>query len=117
MKKILLCDDDGDITTLMQIIISAMKISFSSSNRITDITGLVLMEKPDLILMDLWIPDIGGKEAVRELKANEQTTQIPVLLFSATDKLEEICAEVGADGCIKKPFDVKDFKLRVKEYL
>ncbi|MEM9855714.1 MAG: response regulator [Bacteroidota bacterium] len=117
MKKILLCDDDGDISTLMQLIVSSMDLKFASVQKITDIVKLVNEEKPDLILMDLWIPDIGGEQAVKDIKADEGIKKIPVLLFSATDKLDEICEQIGADGCIKKPFDVSEFKTMVNTFL
>lgn len=117
MKKILLCDDDRDITSLMKIIIEGMDIEFACYNRIVNVIELVRKEKPDLILMDLWIPDIGGEQAIEELKANEDTKDIPAIIFSASDKIEQICDEIGADGCIRKPFDLKSFKVQIKEWL
>ncbi|MGB3467220.1 MAG: response regulator [Cyclobacteriaceae bacterium] len=117
MKKILLCDDDRDITSLMKIIIEGMDIEFACYNRIIDIISLVRNEKPNLILMDLWIPDIGGEKAIEELKTTEDTKDIPAILFSASDKIEQICDEIGADGCIRKPFDLKFFKNHIKELL
>jgi len=117
MKKILLCDDDMDITTLMSIIVKSMNYDFSSANEINEIADLVISESPDLILMDLWIPQIGGQEAVIALKADERVENIPVLLFSANDQLPEIAEKVGANGYIRKPFDVQNFKNKVLEYL
>lgn len=117
MKKILLCDDEEDIIALIRIIITSMDIEFVAKNKINNVIPMVNEVKPDLILMDLWIPDIGGKEAVKILKNEKSTADIPILLFSATDKLELICEEVGANNFIRKPFDVKDFKKKIETYL
>ena len=117
MKKILLCDDDGDIVTLMQIIIKGMGYQFASVERINDVKSLVEQENPDLVLMDLWIPDIGGEQAVKILKENNSTKDIPVLLFSASEKLVERATEIGADGCIQKPFDVRFLKDKIASML
>ncbi len=116
-NKILLCDDDRDISTLIEIITEPMNIDLSIADTIEDIESLVLMEAPNLILMDLSVPVIGGEEAVRKLKNNLQTKEIPILLFSASDDLEDICQKVGADGCIKKPFNVEQLRSVFREYL
>lgn len=117
MKKILQCDDDQDITTLMNIIVESMGYDFVSVNEVRDIEALVINEKPDLVLMDLWIPQIGGEKAIMKLKSNPLTKDVPVYLFSASDKIHEVCEKIKADGCIQKPFDVKDFKKKLSEML
>jgi len=117
MKKILLCDDDLDIATLMSIIVKSLKYEFAKVNEIKEITDLIEQEKPDLILMDLWIPEIGGEEAVKLIKADSRTKDIPVLLFSANDQLPEIAEKVGADGFIRKPFDIAVFKDTIAPFL
>lgn len=60
--------------------------------------------------MDLWIPEMGGEHAVNLLKGNADTKDIPILLFSANDAIQEISDRLKADGYISKPFDIHAFK-------
>ena len=66
--------------------------------------------KPNLIIMDLWIPEIGGEKAVTMIKENSATRHIPVLLFSANAEIKEVCKKINADGYIEKPFNINTFK-------
>lgn len=117
-KKILLCDDDGDIRTLMQIIIQSFpEAEFITVPKINDIIQLCMEVKPTLVLMDLWIPNIGGEKAVLDMKAHHATKNIPVIFFSASDNLEDLCKSTGADGFVNKPFDVMEFKGLLKNYI
>jgi CheY-like chemotaxis protein len=75
------------------------------------------MFKPNLILMNLWIPEIGGEKAISIIKENPATTHIPVLVFSANTDIIEICKKINADGYIKKPFDIHSLKATIEQNL
>lgn len=62
--------------------------------------------KPDIILVDLWIPVIGGEKAITLIKSNTLTQFIPVFIFSANADIDKICACTKANGNISKPFHV-----------
>lgn len=64
--------------------------------------------------MDLWIPVMGGDRALKLMKQNEATRQIPVVLFSAHDSIEEVSKSLNANGYLKKPFTV-DALLQIVE--
>ena len=70
---------------------------------------------PDIILMDLWIPEIGGEQAIHLMKNNKETQHIPAVLFSANAEIEEICRRSNANGFLKKPFDVSALKKIIEE--
>lgn len=74
---------------------------------------------PDLVLLDLMLPDIPGTEVCRQLRADERTREIPVVM--ATAKGEEIDRvvgfEVGADDYVAKPFSVRELTLRIRAIL
>ena len=72
--------------------------------------------QPDLILMDLWIPEIGGEKAIETIKQNEATKNIQVLIFSANADIKDICKKVNADGYVEKPFTVNTFIETIKKY-
>ena len=72
--------------------------------------------QPHLILMDLWIPDIGGEKAIEIIKQNEATKNITVLIFSANADIKDICKKVNADGYVEKPFTINTFIETVKKF-
>jgi len=75
-------------------------------------TGLV----PDLVLLDLMLPDISGIEVCRQLKMNEKTRAVPVLMLTAKgEEIDRVVGfEVGADDYVVKPFSVRELLLRVR---
>lgn len=105
-KKILVCDDDKDIADVTSIILKEDGFTVKTLSTCDTIFEDIEDFMPDLILMDLRIPKKGGEATTRELKANEKTKDIPVLIFSANHKAVKIAEEVGADGFIGKPFDI-----------
>lgn len=74
---------------------------------------------PDLVILDLMLPDISGTEVCRRLKQSEQTRQIPVLMLTAkSDAVDRVVGfELGTDDYVTKPFSVRELGLRVKAIL
>lgn len=107
---ILIFDDEKDILELCTLILGSRGYTVhtcSHSNQVLEMTGSVL---PDLILMDNLIPDIGGIEATRQLKAHSKFRHIPVVYFSANHDISHLAASAGADAYIAKPFDIIDLE-------
>jgi two-component system cell cycle response regulator DivK len=106
MSKVLIFDDDRDILELCSVILQKKGhepvIETNSKNVISRINETA----PDVILMDIWIPGIGGEEAIQLIKDNPSTKHIPVILFSANNNIEIIAKEANADYYLKKPFDI-----------
>ncbi len=106
MQRIVICEDQPDISLLLQLIFrkkgyeSIVIDELTSVRQITD-------EQPDLILMDLKMPGISGIEAVKQLKENNETAAIPVVLVSGNAELQSIAEDLGVDYLLK-PFEVKD---------
>jgi two-component system phosphate regulon response regulator PhoB len=74
---------------------------------------------PDLVLLDLMLPDIPGTEVCRQLRASERTRTVPVIMLTARgDELDRVVGfEVGADDYVTKPFSVRELMLRVRAIL
>ena len=72
---------------------------------------------PDVILMDLWIPTAGGEKALKLIRGNPVSKNIPVLLFSANDEIKKISKRANANGYIQKPFDVDFFKTEIEKWI
>lgn len=109
-KCVLIYDDNHEILFLCKILLNKGPYRVETLTRCENVIDDIALIKPDLILMDLWIPEIGGEEAVVLIKKNPATRDVPVLLFSANDKIAEICDKTNADGYIAKPFDIHTFK-------
>ncbi|MTI23224.1 response regulator [Fulvivirga sp. RKSG066] len=107
-SKVLICDDEKDILQVVKIVLEKEGYEVATESAVINAVELVEKHRPDLILMDIWIPEIGGSKAVKQLKSNPETAKVPVLLFSANNKIENIAEDSGADGYICKPFDVQD---------
>ncbi len=109
-KKILVVDDEPDIVQVV-----SFRLRNAGYDVVTALSGrkgldLVESERPDLILLDLRLPDIEGYDICEKLKNDEKYKSIPVVLLTASiisgsvKKLESS----GADDCILKPFDYED---------
>jgi two-component system, cell cycle response regulator DivK len=79
---------------------------------------LVFEHRPDLVLMDIQLPDIDGIEALRRVRADERFASVPVLALTAQamDGDRERFLAAGFDGYLSKPVDIADFVATVKRY-
>ncbi len=119
MMKILVIEDDADIAELIQFNLE------QAQYRVTVCTngkaGLAKAQEiiPDLVVLDLMLPDMGGLEICRELKGDEETKRIPVLMLTAkSEEIDRIVGfEVGADDYLTKPFSPRELALRIKAIL
>jgi two-component system cell cycle response regulator DivK len=106
MPKVLIFDDDTDLLEVCSLILSARNFEVVVKERCTEILNDVDEHNPDVILMDNWIPDIGGVKATRLLKNSDTHRHIPVIFFSANNNVSDLAAEAGADYSLQKPFDI-----------
>lgn len=105
-KNILIYDDEEEILFLCKAILKKYGFNVETFLTCDNVISEIDSFHPDVILMDLWIPEIGGAKTVEIIKRNEKTRKIPVLLFSANADIKEICHKVNANGYIKKPFSL-----------
>ena len=107
MKKcILVFDDDQEILEVCRIILEQQNYLVVSRLVCEDIIEDIREVQPDIVLLDLWIPFIGGEKAVKIIKGNESTRHIPVILFSANAEIERVFERTNADGFLEKPFEI-----------
>ena len=108
MKKILIIDDDEVFTKTLQDFLPKEK--YTTFHAIDGVSGLSLVEKemPDLIILDLLMPKMGGMEFLDELRKKKINKQIPILVSSQLSKIEDISKaivagmDVGVKGYIIK---------------
>ena len=115
-KNILIYDDDEEILLLCKAILSKYDFVVDTLSKCENVLSDIQTFKPDVILVDLWIPLIGGEKAIEIIKKNEATKNIPVLIFSANADIKEIYKEVNAEGYVEKTFAISNFIETIKRY-
>ncbi|MEO9004827.1 MAG: response regulator [Ginsengibacter sp.] len=105
-RTILIFDDDQEILSVCRVILEKQNFHVEIRTYCDNIIEDTITTQPALILMDLWIPVIGGENAIMLLKNNSTTQHIPVILFSANTDIAKISKTVKANGFLRKPFDI-----------
>lgn len=116
-KKILIFDDDTVILEVVSLILEDAGHEVIISETSHDILDKVAQHKPDVILMDNWIPNIGGVEATKLLKSHAEFRTIPVIYVTANSDISALAQEAQADDYIAKPFNLDDLENKVNQYL
>jgi len=119
MKTILIIEDEKDIVDLIEYHLK--QAGFSLMKAYDGASGLEMAkkEKPDLIILDLMLPEMEGKDVCRALKSNPLTQSIPILMLTAkAEEIDRIIGfELGADDYVTKPFSPRELVLRIKAIL
>lgn len=108
VKKILYAEDEPDVQTIVQISVWSMsdyEIKICDNGRL--LLDCVEEYNPDLILLDVMMPEMDGPTTLKNLQANEKTKDIPVIFITAKAQAHEVklFEETGVIGVITKPFD------------
>lgn len=118
-EKILIVDDEKDIVRMLDYNLKKEGYRVISAYDGEDAIDLAHREHPDLILLDLMLPGMGGLEVCKSLKKEEKTSAIPIIMLTAktqeTDKI--VGLELGADDYMTKPFSPKELIARIKAVL
>lgn len=109
-KRVLILDDDLDILQICTIVLKKKGFEVATLNNSNQVLEQVRALRPDVILMDNWIPGPGGIEATRTLKMNSDTQDIPVIFFSANSNVTQLAQEARADYFLQKPFDISELE-------
>ncbi|MCX8116412.1 MAG: response regulator transcription factor [Desulfobacterota bacterium] len=119
MNPILVVEDDPDIARLVEYQFRQAGFPIATAPDGTTALEQVKRSKPPLIILDLMLPDMDGKEICRAMKANPSTRSIPILILTAkAEEVDRIVGfELGADDYVTKPFSPKELVLRVKAIL
>lgn len=118
-EKILVIDDEMNIVELLKynLVANGYKVSYSLNGK----EGLSLAQeiKPDLILLDIMLPEMDGFDVCKEMKKSRDMQGIPIIMLTAKgDEFDKILGlELGADDYITKPFSVRELLARIKVVL
>ena len=118
-EKILIIDDDVDTLRLVGLMLQRQGYEISAASNGSQGLAKALEERPDLILLDVMMPDMDGYEVARRLRKNPVTLTVPILMFTAKTQLDDKVAgfEVGADDYLTKPTHPTELQAHVRALL
>jgi len=118
-SKILVVEDDHDIAQLLAITMRKAGFEVAVAENGSDALTLIRRHPPDLLILDLLLPDIDGFEVCKEMKREPRTAAVPVLILTARgEEIDRIIGlELGADDYVVKPFSPRELLLRVRAIL
>ena len=117
--KILIIEDDLDVAEMLNAYFRVQGYEVFTVNWGEDGVRSCQTVHPDLVILDIRLPDIDGYEVARRLRSDRRTADIPIIFLTEkrdrSDRLQGL--ELGADDYITKPFDVQELRLRVRNAL
>jgi PleD family two-component response regulator len=114
--RILVVEDDFDISNMLRIYFTGQGYEVQVAPRGGDALSITRKQLPNLIMLDIMLPDMNGYDVCRELRTTTRTSHIPIIFLTQKDERSDKIAglELGADDYVTKPFDIEELKLRVK---
>ncbi len=119
VPSVLIVDDERDLVSLLDFNLRQAGFETLLAGTGEQALAQVRRRVPDLVVLDLMLPDVSGTEVCRQLKGDPRTRHVPVLMLTAKgEELDRVVGfEVGADDYVTKPFSVRELVLRVKAVL
>ncbi len=119
MYRILVVDDEQNILELIRYNLEKEGYGVLLASDGNGAVETALRERPDLILLDVMLPNLDGLSACRILRQNEATRRIPIIMISARgEELDKVLGlELGADDYVTKPFSTRELLARIKARL
>ncbi|HEC35479.1 MAG TPA: response regulator [Anaerolineae bacterium] len=114
--RILVVEDDFDISNMLRIYFQSQGYEVAVAPRGEDALEMCRQQLPNIVVLDIMLPDMDGYDVCRQLRSNLRTSHIPIIFLTQKDERSDKIhgLELGADDYITKPFDVEELKLRVK---
>lgn len=113
--KILIVEDDYDISNMLNIFFSGQGYEVNVADRGSKALDRCRENLPDLVVLDIMLPDMDGYAVCKAMRETTRTSHIPIIFLTQKDERSDKIAglELGADDYITKPFDIEELKLRV----
>jgi CheY-like chemotaxis protein len=115
-KSVLLCEDDEGIIDVARIVLEEKGYNVVALTKCTNIMDIIHKVKPNVILLDLWMPDMSGEEVAILLKNNPATKNIPIVIVSASKDIQRVASTTRVNDFLSKPFNIEDLENIVEKY-
>ena len=118
-KKIYVVDDESDLCELVKLHLEKSSFSVKTFLSATALFNVLQTELPNLIILDLMLPDMDGMEVCKLLRSHSRTSRIPIIMLTARGEVSDrvLGLELGADDYVTKPFSPRELVARVKAVL
>lgn len=110
-------DDDSGVLEAIKIILVDSGFKVKTIISTDEFEKVMTRFKPDLVMLDIWMPKISGEVLCRKIKEDDNLKKIPVVLLSASNRTEKISKKCKADDYLTKPFDMEELIETVKRNL
>lgn len=115
-KKIMVADDDPPIVDALKLM-----LELEGYEVVTTVDGATAQdmkeELPDLLLLDIWMSGMDGRDICKHLKSQDETKHIPIIMISASKDVQKSAQEAGADNFLAKPFEMDDLLAKVSKHI
>jgi DNA-binding response OmpR family regulator len=114
--RILVVEDDLDISQMLRLYFNSQGYEVLTVARGNDALEVCRKKQPNVVVLDIMLPDMDGYDVCRDLRGNLRTSHIPIIFLTQKDERTDKIAglELGADDYITKPFDIEELKLRIQ---
>ncbi len=118
-KTIFIADDESGFVSTLKSRLEFEGFGVTTAEDGKEALRLIYDEKPDLILLDIMMPNLNGYQVCRELKGNDDTSSIPILMLTAKSQESDKFwgREAGADDYVTKPFDMEELLEKIETLL
>ncbi len=118
-KKAIIVEDHPDSMEVLSLQLETLGFSVISANNGMEGVEKAITEKPDLILMDIMMPGMDGREATRRIRSNPETKDIPILAATVLFKESDLrsCIEAGCNDYIVKPFSHQELREKIMDFI
>ncbi|MFO0597643.1 MAG: response regulator [Myxococcaceae bacterium] len=119
MAHVLIVDDEADLASLVEFNLRQEGLETSVAQTGAQALALARERHPDVVVLDLMLPDLSGREVCRRLRATPETAEVPIVMLTARGEESDRVSgfEVGADDYVTKPFSPRELTLRIRALL
>lgn len=117
MSKIVIVDDSRDLLEVLKYFLEEKGYEVETATKQQDLIPLIKSFSPDVLILDIYLQAEDGRDICKELRKNEETKYLCILMFSASAKALANYKEYGADGYIEKPFGLNEIVNKIESTL
>jgi CheY-like chemotaxis protein len=117
MATILVAEDHLDSRDAMRALLEAFGYRVLEAVNGRQAVEVALASRPDLILMDIMMPELDGFEATRELRRHGETAGTPIIAVTAMEGAQHLAMQAGANDFVRKPVDIRGLVAKVHDWL